>query len=473
MIISVTNNVKTSDNDSNMMITPLTKSLSPLLAEEKEEEEKVVYPEISTKKVYTGGVGKLPLVLEMPQKIEFDEEENTTFVTPKNANQEQIDKEMESFNKNQEIQMEVAYAQRGDLNANNELIKNYEKNHNEKYSEQIADGREMTFGDKVDMTLSVGGLAPVWGIFSDAANLVQNLGQAAAAGITGDFDEMKHDLENAGWATAGIIPFGIGQFFTGIKHAKNSKNIVNTVKNTSGTKNINSESLLDFIRTADDAAIQNSKLLTNEQKVSILNTRVDARIAKAANAGDVVNGVDYYKGATHYGEVNNIEKYNTVKNQVVAGQTSYGRTVDANMSNINFTAATDLKPDMVNKIGTQSGRNIYEVTFPDGSTQRFWRSSGKGGKTIKMPDGTNVSSEGFFGTLPGHMDIKLPYDQAVQMAINSGAKMGTKQFDDYVRHFQGTNGWFVKSGDWQGYGSTTFQQTGAVLKNWFDSGLLK
>jgi hypothetical protein len=306
----------------------------------------------------------------------------------------------------------------------------------------------MSTGDKVDLALATGGLTPVYGAVADAANIIQNTGQAIFNAVTGDFKEAKHDATNAMWAAGAFIPAGIGQWFTGMKLAKATAKAAKTKKGTKVTA--------DFLNNATEAEIKASKNLSATEKVEILNTRVNAKIAKKAAEGRVVNGIKYYKGATHYGKIGGTgADFNRITNDIYKGVRQTGKVTDDALAKMNFSVATDLKPDHIKKIGTQHGRGIFEVSFPDGTKQRFWRSTGGGKKMVTLADGTKVSSKGFFGTVAGHMDVA---DGAAPF-LNEG---------------KAVDGWFVKhSTDWAGYGSKTYTETGAVLKNMFDKGLIK
>ena len=312
------------------------------------------------------------------------------------------------------------------------------------------ESKPMNTGDKVDLALSAAGLTPGVGAVADAANFVQNTGQAIFNAVTGDIKEAKHDAKNALWAAGAFIPAGIGQWFTGMKLAKA------TAKATKSTKT-GTKVTAGFLNNATEAEIKASKNLSATEKVEILNTRVNTKLAKKAAEGGVVNGKQYYKGATHYGKVDNIKDFEKIKSEIFQGITQQGAKTDVSLSKMGFKVATDLKPQHVTKIGSQNNRAIFEVAFPDGTTQRFWRSTGTGGKTVKLADGTDVNSEGFFGTIIGHAKV----EKGIVGEI--GSKTRT----------EGINGWFVKGENWFGYGSTTFKDTGAVLKDFFDTGLIK
>tara|TARA_R100000781_G_scaffold5640_1_gene6219 strand:+ start:337 stop:1611 length:1275 start_codon:yes stop_codon:yes gene_type:complete len=223
---------------------------------------------------------------------------------------------------------------------------------------------------------------------------------------------------------------------------------------------------MNFINNASDAQIKASKNLSDADKVEILNLRVDTKMAKEAAEGGTVSGKKFYKGAVHYGKVEADDFYN-VTSDVYSGIKQMGKATDEALAKINFNVATDLKPENVKRIGTQGKvklkdgrvveRGIYEVTYPDGSKQKYWRSTSGGDKMVTLADGTKVSSEGYFGTVAGHMDAPP----------GVLGEPGSKSFKE------GVDGWFIKGQEWQGYGSKTYKETGAALKEMFDSGLIK
>lgn len=304
------------------------------------------------------------------------------------------------------------------------------------FGDVIGGVADMNTGDKVDAVLGAAGLTPVWGAVADGVNVVQNLVQSGFNVATGDFDEALHDVENAGWAAAGFIPAGVGQFFTGLKFGKVAAQ----------TAKVNKGVTAKFLNEATEAEIKASKELTQAEKVEVLNARVDVDIAEKASKGKTINGQEYYKGATHYGTVTTKKEQMKIFNQVVDGVGQTGKTLDNSMAKMGFNIATDLKPGNVKLVSKQSGRHIYEVSYPDGSKQKFWRSTGGGQKYVDLPDGSKVSSEGYFGTVAGHMDIDIPGEK--------------------------NPGWFIKGEGWAGYGSTTFSETGEKLRQLFDSGAL-
>lgn len=341
-------------------------------------------------------------------------------------------------NKSIKVQVSEANEKRTTTKKEKEEVfnKNLEKNLLNKESES---SKPMNTGDKVDLALATGGLTPVYGAVADAVNVVQNTGQAIFNAVTGDYKEAKHDATNALWAAGAFIPAGIGQWFTGMKLAKA------TAKTAKSTKT-GAKVTADFLNNATEAEVKASKTLSNTQKAEILNARVNTKIAKEAAEG-IVNGKQYYTGATHYGKVTTRLELLKTQDEIFEGITAMGRSTDEALAKINYNVATDLKVDNITKLGEQSGRQIFEVAYPNGTSQRFWRSSGGGKKFVTLANGSKVSSEGFFGTLPGHMDVDVP-----------GMKVA---------------GWFIKGEKWTGYDSKTFTETGAVLKDMFDKGLIK
>jgi len=81
---------------------------------------------------------------------------------------------------------------------------------NQMASLQNQDQQGMSLGDKIDMSLSTAGMTPGYGIGADVLNLASNLGQSGYDLITGDWDELGHDLTNAAWGIPALFPF-LGQ----------------------------------------------------------------------------------------------------------------------------------------------------------------------------------------------------------------------------------------------------------------------
>lgn len=186
---------------------------------------------------------------------------------------------------------------------------------------------------------------------------------------------------------------------------------------------------------------------------------------------NIINGNEYYKGATHRGTVTDIKQFDNTIADATSTVSRQGKATDKALSEMNFNIAKDLKPEHVKKIGTQSNRDIFEVSYPDGTTQKFWQSSGGGNKKV-MYKGEEVSSKGFFGTVAGHMDNKLPQKQAIARADNMYQR-GTKEHASMIDALTNNDGYFIKGPGWQGYGSSTYEQTGAALKEMFEKGLIK
>lgn len=186
---------------------------------------------------------------------------------------------------------------------------------------------------------------------------------------------------------------------------------------------------------------------------------------------NIINGNEYYKGATHRGTVTDIKQFDNTIADATSTVSRQGKATDNALAEMNFKVATDLKPEHVKKVGTQSGRDIFEVSYPDGTTQKFWQSSGGGNKTV-MYKGEEVTSKGFFGTVAGHMDNKLPQEQAIARADDMYQR-GTKEHAQMIDALTNNDGYFIKGPGWQGYGSSTYEQTGAALKEMFEKGLIK
>jgi len=214
--------------------------------------------------------------------------------------------------------------------------------------------------------------------------------------------------------------------------------------------------------------------VTKKQKFDFqkgLDDSLKAKGGVSVDTKNLINGKEYYKDALHYGQATDIKQYDKMISDATKGVGQQGKATDAALSKMNYNVAKELGPQNVKKIGNQSGRDIFEVSYPDGTTQRFWRSSGGGGKSV-MYKGKEVSSEGFFGTIAGHMDSKVPIAQA-QARADQIAKRGTEEHARIIDHFANSSGYFIKADGWQGYGSKTYEETGAALKEMFDKGLIK
>ena len=214
--------------------------------------------------------------------------------------------------------------------------------------------------------------------------------------------------------------------------------------------------------------------VTKKQKFDFqkgLDDGLKAKGGVSVDTKNLINGKEYYKDALHYGQATDIKKYDKMISDATKGVGQQGKATDAALSKMNYNVAKELGPQNVKKIGNQSGRDIFEVSYPDGTTQRFWRSSGGGGKSV-MYKGKEVSSEGFFGTIAGHMDSKVPIAQA-QARADQIATRGTKEHARIIDALTNNPGYFIKADGWQGYGSKTYEETGAALKEMFDKGLIK
>ena len=292
-------------------------------------------------------------------------------------------------------------------------------------------------GKKVEEIASqvqdVANFAPVTGEIIDAKNAVKDL-------IAGDYGGAA--LNAAGFA----IPFVPGSLIK-----KGAKAIMKYLRKTPG---------------AEDAIKKGTKILDEGG-----STGSKPKGGVDAGSKNIIGGNEYYKGATHRGTITDIKQFDNTIADATSTVSRQGKATDNALAKMDFNVATDLKPKHVKKIGTQSGRDIFEVSYPDGTTQKFWQSSGGGGKKVTYK-GKEVSSEGFFGTVAGHMDNKLPIDQAVSRA-DKMYKRGTKKHASMINALTDNEGYFIKSNGWQGYGSSTYEQTGASLKEMFEKGLIK
>lgn len=279
----------------------------------------------------------------------------------------------------------------------------------------------------------VANFVPVAGEIIDAKNTVKDL-------IKGDYGGAA--LNAAGFA----IPFVPGSLIK-----KGAKKVMDYIRKAPG---------------ADDAIKKGKKIL--DKGGSVGNKPKGGVDGGSKN---IINGNEYYKGATHRGTVTDIKQFDNTIADATSTVSRQGKATDNALAKMDFNVATDIKPEHVKNIGTQSGRDIFEVSYPDGTTQKFWQSSGGGGKTVTYK-GKEVSSEGFFGTVAGHMDNKLPVNQATSRA-DEMYKRGTREHAQMTDALTNNEGYFIKSSGWQGYGSSTYEQTGASLKEMFEKGLIK
>tara|TARA_R110000737_G_scaffold347848_1_gene380349 strand:+ start:27 stop:1064 length:1038 start_codon:yes stop_codon:yes gene_type:complete len=152
--------------------------------------------------------------------------------------------------------------------------------------------------------------------------------------------------------------------------------------------------------------------------------------------------------ATVYPAIKNEQELAAMTNQIKQGHQSKFKQIEADMPNFN---TGQLSQKNVKNLGSNnSGQTIYEVTFPNGSKQKFWESTGTGKKAVKL-SGKNKhlnaeNSKGYFGPVMGHMD---------------GSKAGF------------SSSWFVKTDGWErGYGSMMIEDTQIWLKSLNDAGKL-
>lgn len=120
---------------------------------------------------------------------------------------------------------------------------------------------------------------------------------------------------------------------------------------------------------------------------------------------------------------NPVEKGFEVANDALTFMKQKGKSLDKNYSYFNYG---DLTPDNAKFFGTKYGRSIAEVELPDGSTQLFYKSSGKAGKSGSGVGGT---TEGLWQPYGGHANIPNVKDWFIK---DKGYKdwYGSKSFRD-------------------------------------------
>ena len=152
--------------------------------------------------------------------------------------------------------------------------------------------------------------------------------------------------------------------------------------------------------------------------------------------------------ATVYPAIKNEQELAAMTNQIKQGHQSKFKQIEADIPNFN---TGQLSQKNVKNLGSNnSGQTIYEVTFPNGSKQKFWESTGTGKKAVKLSNKNKhlnaENSKGYFGPVMGHMD---------------GSKAGF------------SSSWFVKTDGWErGYGSMMIEDTQIWLKSLNDAGKL-
>lgn len=96
---------------------------------------------------------------------------------------------------------------------------------------------------------------------------------------------------------------------------------------------------------------------------------------------------------------NPVEKGFEIANNALTAMKQKGKSLDKKYSYFNYG---DLTPDNAKFFGTKYGRSVAEVELPDGSTQLFYKSSGKAGKSGTGVGGT---TEGLWQPYGGHANI--------------------------------------------------------------------
>jgi len=105
----------------------------------------------------------------------------------------------------------------------------------------------------------------------------------------------------------------------------------------------------------------------------------------------------FMKEPTSYN--NSVDKGFEIANNALTAMKQKGKSLDKNYSYFNYG---DLTPNNAKFFGTKYGRSTVEVELPDGSTQLFYKSSGKAGKSGAGVGGT---TEGLWQPYGGHANI--------------------------------------------------------------------
>lgn len=185
----------------------------------------------------------------------------------------------------------------------------------------------------------------------------------------------------------------------------------------------------------------------------------EAASENALEAGLTKQGVkSMAKGVAfkNYGKALNKQQMGEITAEATGRIGQIGKQID----NAGFTIK-DLTLDSVKKVGNKGGRDIYEVTFPNGERLMFWQSSGGGRKAVKFsPKNSHLdapTSKGYFGVVSGQLDT-------------SGFNW-IKQADGSLK--PGPKEWFIKADGWErGYGSQSIEDAGIWLKTAVDTGAI-
>tara|TARA_R110002012_G_C11502166_1_gene597461 strand:- start:48 stop:896 length:849 start_codon:yes stop_codon:yes gene_type:complete len=244
--------------------------------------------------------------------------------------------------------------------------------------------------------------------------------------------------DSVGEALMNFIPFG------GV--AGKSKIIQNIVKKVPGLSKLfksgttmTKNQKIDFQKGFSDG-LQAKGGVGNAQKIPQEVIDRNLKINKQLRYGD--------PDATVYPAIKNKAELQAMTNQIKQGHQSKFKQMEVDMPDFN---TGKLSPKNVKNLGSNdSGQTIYEVTFPNGSKQKFWESTGTGKKPVRLSDKNKhmnaENSKGYFGPVMGHMD---------------GGKAGF------------SNSWFVKTDAWErGYGSMMIEDTQIWLKSLNDAGKL-
>ena len=263
----------------------------------------------------------------------------------------------------------------------------------------------------------------------DAVNVLDAVGATGIPVVSeaGDLASAAVSAGRGDYTAAGLSLAGVMAPFAGGKVLKE------------GAKFVNKTEMADRINLAiknnDAKIIESDPRFTKEQKTEILtNSKMPWN--------QVAKEVEF----TNYGKVKDRAQLSKLTIDATKGVGQIGKSIDAKGFKV-----SDLSPDNVKKIGNKGGRDIYEVTYPNGEKLKFWESSGGGGKPVALSS-RNASknaknSKGYFGVVAGDLD---------------GSAVGM------------SDSWFIKSDGWErGYGSKSIEDTGLWLRDLKKSGKLK